>query len=639
MMQFLKISWILFLIVCNSCAQTQPSDSKPAKYQIKDKEQFQKLASEPLYLKYGQVSSVKVIYEVSKQKMHIVPSYRFKYHYEYCMDVLGYRNDLAHFNIEAYSPYEEREFLLGNINYYQALDVYALEIGPSDRMTAKNIQLFFESLKNEVYFGNEMKFMLNTTHVEKLRDQLDIPFISPDEIYKNQVYQPISKYESKGRFIVIKDWEKQMDEIRRTDILLMDEIPAIFPPVSGIIVTKFQTPLSHVAILGQNRKIPVCAYRKIFDNEEIMSLDGQTVEFKVEQDTFYLKAKEINLAKLIKDGPPIELKADLSVDSLLPIGMVNQRSSIYVGNKAANFGELVRYSKRMDFKTPESAFAIPFYFYKKHLDACSGVRTKIDQLLSKDNFSRPRSEIEHDLLEIQNQILEVPLNEKFLQDVQEMILRLGDFTRMRFRSSTNAEDMDGFSGAGLYTSKMGELGNEMKPIDMAIKKVWASMWSYGAFMERESFNIDHRNAYMGILVHRSFPEEEVNGVAITTNLYRNDYLGFVVNAQIGDLSVVNPGVGIECDQIICYPDRESPNDETREGGVDIINFSNQNNGELVMSEEEYQHLANVLEDIKSRYTRTHFTRMSYFNFALDIEFKLDGETRELYIKQMRVFNR
>lgn len=639
MINILKISLILFLIVCNSCAQTG-TESKPVKYQIRDKEHFDRIASEPLYLKYGQVSSVKVIYEVSKQKMHVVPSYRFKYHYEYCMDVLGYRNDLQHFNLEAYSPNEEREYLLGNINYYQALDTYALEIGPSDRMTASNIQLFFEKLKGEVFFGERMKFMLNTTHVEKLKNELmNIPFLTPEEIYQNQVYQPISKHEAKGRFVVIQDWDKQMDEIRRTDILLMEEIPPVFPPVSGIIVTKFQTPLSHVAILGQNRKIPVCAYRHAFDNHELMALNGETIEFKVEQDTFFVRAKDINLSKLIKEGPPIELKADLHIDSLIPIGYVNQRSSIYVGNKAANFGELVRYSKRMEFKTPESAFAIPFYFYKKHIDACYGIRTKIDALIAKDNFSRPRSEIESDLESIRNQILETPLDPSLLNDVESMITRLGTFTRMRFRSSTNAEDMEGFSGAGLYSSKTGELNNPEKPVDLAIKKVWASMWSYGAFMERESFNIDHKNAYMGVLVHRSFPNEEVNGVAITSNLYRDDYLGFVVNAQIGDLSVVNPSLGVECDQVICYPDREASNEAARDGGVDIINFSNQNHGQLVMSEDEYQHLANVLEDIKSRYTRTHFTRMSYFNFALDLEFKLDGESRELYIKQMRIFNR
>ena len=137
-----------------------------------------------------------------------------------------------------------------------------------------------------------------------------------------------------------------MDEIRRTDILVMDEIPQVFPPVSGILVTSFQTPLSHVSILGQNRRIPVCAYRPLMEMQSIKALNGQTIEFEVEQDTFYIKKKDINLTKLIKEGPEISLKADLLVDSIIPINYIRERSSSYVGNKAANFGELVRYSKK-----------------------------------------------------------------------------------------------------------------------------------------------------------------------------------------------------------------------------------------------------------------------------------------------------
>ena len=210
---------------------------------------------------------------------------------------------------------------------------------------------------------------------------------------------------------------------------------------------------------------------------------------------------------------------------------------------------------------------------------------------------------------------------------------------MRFRSSTNAEDREGFSGAGIYTSKTGDPTNPEKPIEKAILNVWASLWSYNAFMEREAFNIDHSTVAMGVLVHRSFPNEAVNGVAITTNLYRKDYLGFVVNAQLGDESVVQPKNDIQCDEFICYPDESVSVYGNQEAGIDIINYSSLNAGRLVMSDREIQHLANTLELIKRRYIRSHYTKQTYFNVALDLEFKLDEDTRELYIKQMRIYNR
>jgi hypothetical protein len=41
---------------------------------------------------------------------------------------------------------------------------------------------------------------------------------------------------------------------------------------------------------------------------------------------------------------------------------------------------------------------------------------------------------------------------------------------MRFRSSTNAEDLDGFTGAGLYTSKSGDPNDPNSVLD-AVRNV------------------------------------------------------------------------------------------------------------------------------------------------------------------------
>ena len=131
---------------------------------------------------------------------------------------------------------------------------------------------------------------------------------------------------------------------------------------------------------------------------------------------------------------------------------------------------------------------------------------------------------------------------------------------------------------------------------------------------------------------------ETHLLAITSNLYRNEYLGFVVNAQLGDESVVQPSDKVRCDQFICYPDNPVGYYGRSEGGIDIINYSSLNNGQLVMTTDEIQELANILELIKRRYLRNHYIQTSYLHFALDLEFKLDKDTRDLYIKQMRVYN-
>jgi len=221
--------------------------------------------------------------------------------------------------------------------------------------------------------------------------------------------------------------------------------------------------------------------------------------------------------------------------------------------------------------------------------------------------------------------------------VEQTIIKSGIYRRMRFRSSTNAEDADGFSGAGLYSSKTGIVGDKKKSIGKAIKSVWASLWSYQAFAEREYFNIDHSTVYMGILVHRSFPKEHVNGVAITKNIYRPGSFGFVVNAQIGNNNVVKPDSGVVCDQFVCYPDNGN-NIYSSRRAIDIITVSNINNSQLTMSTGEIQRLANTLNLIKSYFGRNIYPNRDFMNLGLDVEFKLDGHSRSLYIKQIRLYN-
>lgn len=619
-----------------ACSQVS---NRASSLQIQSFDDFKSRSAQPIYQKYGQVSAVKVVYDNETDKIHFIFASEYQYHHEFCEEELGYFKSLGEFNEENYSGESGRQFLLANINYYQAIDKFALELGPSDRMNARHLEKLFSAVKKDVYFSDKLYLMMNTAHIVELKPQIsqDIPLLTPEEVYANQTYQPLSKNSNHGRVVIVRNWKEQAKDIRSTDILLLEDIPPSFPLVAGVVVTKFQTPLSHVSLLGQNRKIPVCAYTKLFENARILALEGKTVKYTVEQDTFRLEIADVTLNGIKRSRSPIKLKCDYNNDSLIAAEYLRERDSKSVGNKAANFGLLVDYSEKIDFKTPESAFAIPFSFYKKHTIR-SGIDPLLIQLFQKNNLERDQDSIERDLKLIRKKIMDTPVDTVLLADIEKMIRRLGNFRRLRFRSSTNAEDRDGFSGAGLYTSKTGELGSETKPIDRAIKKVWASLWSYGAFMEREAFNIDHQTVAMGILAHRSFPNEEVNGVAITTNLYRDNYLGFVVNAQLGNENVVDPTNGVTCDQLICYPDEKVSGYGRNGGSIDIITYSSLNKGKLVMTDKEIKELANVLEKIKRKYLRKHYTDKSYLNFGLDLEFKLDEDTRELYIKQMRIFN-
>ncbi len=627
---FLKFKVVLWIIILTGCASTAQT-SLP---ELNFRSDFDLFSGPPLSDKYGDVSSVKVVFDLESQLLFFVNSTLYRYHHDFCRDQLFYTYGLAHFNEVNYTNHRQQRFLLGTINYFESLDQYALEISTSDFMPLQRLLELYKRVSDASFMKDKLAILVNSSRLQRAQVYLEsyAPVVHPSEIYKNLTYQAVSKQRAYGRLRFVNDLDEEMDDLKPTDIIVINETPVYLPLVAGIIVTEFQTPLSHLTLLGQNRKIPICAYKLAYQNSDLKDLENQMVRFSVGVDTLTVERSNGSDKISTRKRREIKLKYNLTIDSIMNIESVTRKSYKAVGNKAANFAILYRLSQKGRFKTPESAFVIPFYFYDRHL-ATSNAQPLIDKLLLHDSLRLNTDSLRFYLQRIRNEIKQTPMDVRLLVKVKSRILYLGDYRRMRFRSSTNAEDARGFSGAGLYSSKTGILMDSTKPIDKAIKKVWASMWSFEAFSEREYYRMNHRQAYMGVLVHRSFPDEQVNGVAITKNLYRKDYDGFVVNAQIGEESVVKPSQYVVSDQFVCYPESRP-----RDISVDVITTSSLNNGELVMTETEIQLLANQLEIIKEYFHYHAQVAKPYFDFGMDVEFKLDGETRQLYIKQARLYN-
>jgi len=604
-------------------------------YTINSHEEFKVLSSLPLSSKYGNVYGVKVIYDLNKNKLHYINSTKYEYHFTYCQNTLGFEYDLAVFNLLNYSPNSNQEYLLASINYFEDLDWYVMEIASIDNMKIESIKLLYNSIKASSFFGRKFKFILNTPKLLANKSILEkeISCITPSDIYKDLQFQAISKNSAIGTLKFINK-NKDLSSISKTDIVVLKSTPLSLPAVAGVIVNEFQTPLSHLSILGQNRKIPIAAYKHAFTDSSLIKLEGKRVKIYVSNDT--LIVIETTEQIKTKSNKPIKIHADLSVNTLIDVEDLNFKSCKYAGNKAAQFGELYEISKTAHFKVPESAFAIPFYFYNKHANI-SGANSVINKLLDNPNIRNNSDSVILYLDSIRNIIKNTPIDSFLLQNIKNTIIAKGNYNRIRFRSSTNAEDAKNFSGAGLYTSKTGIIDSTNKSVETAIKKVWASLWLPEAFNEREIYNIDHKKVYMGILVHRSFPNEAVNGVAITTNLYRPTMPGFVVNAQYKNENVVKPSKNVICDQFICYSKQHAELYNLKRN-IEIISISNLGGNELCMTQEEIYRLADELERIKAHFYKNTFTYKDYQNFALDIEFKIDGENRNLYIKQARLYN-
>ncbi|MDG2440306.1 MAG: hypothetical protein P8M19_01430, partial [Crocinitomicaceae bacterium] len=85
--------------------------SQDADLQISSQEEFAAMCSQPLYQKYGQVSSVKVVFDTRDDKLYFLSSSQYQFHHVFCEDELGYRKTLSEFNEENYSAEKSRLFL------------------------------------------------------------------------------------------------------------------------------------------------------------------------------------------------------------------------------------------------------------------------------------------------------------------------------------------------------------------------------------------------------------------------------------------------------------------------------------------------------------------------------------------------
>ena len=102
------------------------------------------------------------------------------------------------------------------------------------------------------------------------------------------------------------------------------------------------------------------------------------------------------------------------------------------------------------------------------------------------------------------------------QELTDLQNNLPSDVTPRLRSSANAEDTTSFNGAGLYDSFTHN--PDEGHISKSVKQVWASLWNYRAYEEREFYRINHLASAMGILVHPNQKNEQANGVAVARNL-------------------------------------------------------------------------------------------------------------------------
>jgi len=634
---------------------------------------FDALSSLPLDASIPGARSGKVIMDLfDEDRLYFQNSRTFPIHYEFARAHLNEPSDpqrtigsIGDFNPQYTLPELQRRFLLGAVSYYEGPKAWVLEVAPYDTSTPAMIRKLFEAVRDHAYFGSRLHFHPTSENVQARADDLpaSVPVLTTDELYQGIDYQPLNLGEALGPIRFVRSVDLDRSYVTTRDIVVLDAVPNDIAPVNGLLTEDFQTPLSHINVLARNRGTPNMGLRDAWTVLKAQGIeDGQHVRLTVGKFDYQVEPVSTEESEAWWNEhrpPPVDvLDPDLSVTELRDIAQVTahtdtfpfaeladiQTATAIFGAKAANYSVFAT-----DPRIPnKKAFAIPVFYYDQYMRE-NGFYARVDELRRDPAFNNDAAVREAALAELRGQIMTTDLNESFRSALEAKLDADFPGLSMRYRSSTNAEDLSSFPCAGCYDSHTGDPADfpdagenaQIVAASRAIRRTWATVWNLRTYDERELHQIAHTDVAMALLVHTNFPTEEANGVAITNNIFdqSGNTPGFYVNVQTGGTyEVVHPPPGVSSDSLLIL--HSFPNKP-------IIYYTHSNvtepEGAHVLTDAQAYALADALEVVNDRFRHAFGTKDGSW-WAMDCEFKFDDEADPgadpaLYIKQARPYPR
>ena len=507
--------------------------------------------------------------------------------------------------------------------------VYTFEFNPNDAFPFEEIKLAHDLLVSKMpILKNRLGYCplwgaISLYNREKaLYDAGEFPVYFEDDLYANIGYLPLNQVASFGRLRVL-----ELDERPAVrDIVICKTLPNEMPRVAGVITGVRQTPLSHVNLRAIQDKVPNAFIAEAWKSEKIAPLIGKYVYYKVNADGFEireatLKEVETHFANL---RPPKaqKPKRDLSVTKILPLDDIGFADASGFGVKTANVATLRTFG--FPDGTVPNGFGVPFHFYDefmKHNDFYA----KIEVLLDDPAFQNDYDTKADELKKFRGEIEKGEMPNWMMDALSNLQNAFREGTSLRCRSSTNNEDLPGFSGAGLYDSYTHH-PNEGH-LSKSIKQVFASLWNYRAFEARDFYRTDHFATAMGVLVHPHYENEQANGVAVSDDVVYQTTGNYYLNIQVGEDLVTNPEEQSIPEEILL--------DWWDSNNYRVVTTSNRaTDGGRILTDAYLRELNGYLGMIHNKFSQLYSPTSQTKDFAMEIEFKIKSDSK-ISIKQAR----
>ena len=476
--------------------------------------------------------------------------------------------------------------------------------------------------------GDELALFVWNSQLRSSRESLEllresrVALVFEDDVYGETGFAALNQGVGYG---VLRALDPD-DRPHPRDVVVYETLPNALSRVAGVVSTVPQTPLSHVNLRAVQDGIPNAFLRDALENPDVSGLVGSYVRYEVTDRGWDLRAAtpaevEEHLASL-RPSAVQTLSRDLSVTEITPLGEVGFAAWDAFGVKAVNVAVL----GRLGFPegTVPAGFAIPFYFYDefmKHND----LHDEVERMLASPAFQTDLETQRELLKDLRDRIEDGESPQWMIDALRAMHATYPEGQSLRYRSSTNNEDLPGFSGAGLYDSKTQDPDEtEEDGIDKSLKGVYASLWNYRAFVERDFHRVDHSTTAMGVLVHPNYRDELVNGVAVSFDPVYGREGAYYVNSQVGEDLVTNPEALSTPEELLLGPGSDY---------TVVTTSSLVDPGKLLMSDDHIGQLHRHLRVIHDEFANLYQPPPGE-PFAMEIEFKITSNNI-LAVKQAR----
>ncbi|MCA9607238.1 MAG: hypothetical protein KC619_16645 [Myxococcales bacterium] len=655
----------LVLSACTVTSQTQaparpPTQGEPAAptvtfdderperlvfaHRIEDMETWERLAARPENQVVARTEVVKLVIDLrDERRLWMFDTTRWDIHYHFTRDHLhpeeyrGLSNYDAHtrFNHVEYRS-QERRYVCGSLVHYLDADQWTFEMIAGDELDGERVLRAFQQIQGAVFFGERLRYRpiseLHEQRIASVRDRL--PTITAQEVFGGIRYQPLTHGVAYGTLRFVRG-PLDAASVRPDHILVLEDLPDEIPVASAVISQELQAPLGHLAILCATRGTPNAGLRDALSDPRLTALDGQLVRLEVDTQDFSIRAATHAEADAAwadrRPARPLQPRIDSNDVGLPDVCSLDYGAVSTVGAKAAQLGEACRIGPPI--VTP-GGFAVPFFHYLRHLER-SGAGPGIPQMLEDAHFRGDAHVREQRLNELRAVIERTSVDPALMRALRSHIRAFPGSPRVILRSSTNAEDLPGFTGAGLYRSIVVPGNATDAQIADALRQVWASVWLQGAYEEREWYRIDHRRVAMAVLVQPFVDGAAANGVAITANPYYQNRPGYFVNVQTLGGSVTGAGGEEIPEQHLIY---------TYNGiEAELVSRSSRTNGAPILRDAEIHALADVLDRLHEHFAPRwgdrvgHVPDGSVAHVAADVEFLIAGPDRHVVVLQARPF--